>query len=161
MAPSWRYPSSSAIIRGKCARKTTVGAERSLLRYLLALLPEGEVLVGSKRVTIQGIADQINAHIDAVTATDHARAVLGDLMKAEAEARRVSRASVIALREYARMMFGDRSQQCDKLGFAPRQVSKRSAAAKVAAIKKSAATRKQRGTTGKRQKAKLNGNAAR
>jgi hypothetical protein len=153
---------STAIIRGRrSSRQKIVSAERLLLVHLLSVVPNATLLVGRKRVTIQEIAAQVGAHMDAARATDEARARLADLVIAEEEARVVSCAAVTALRAYARVVFGDTSLQCSTLGFAPQKKVVKSVATKAVAATRSAATRKQRNTLGKRQKAKTKRNASR
>jgi hypothetical protein len=153
---------SNSIIRGRrSSRQQIVSAERLLLAHLLDVIPNATLVIGRKRVTIQEIAAQVAAHMAAARETDEARARLTDLVAAEEEARAVSCASVTALREYARVVFGDNSLQCGTLGFPPKKKAAKSVATKAAAIAKSASTRKQRNTLGKRQKAKIKGNAAR
>jgi hypothetical protein len=115
-------------------------------------------------ITIEGQPMKLNdvisvyqASLDTRAAVDSARAVYEKALEAR-DAAEESRLSLdTGLKAWVASSFGATSQVAKELGFLPPKVGVKSAATKAQAVEKQLATRKARGTGGKRQKAHIKG----
>ena len=132
---------------------------------------DGQVMVGIKKnlqnvsslpaggstFTMAAIEALVQSRIDAANAVDVARANwLEATAKYQALNTQVTPV-VRSLRRYVIAAFGENSPVLADFGFTPPKKAEMTPEAKVARAEKSAATRKARGTMGKKQKAKIKG----
>ena len=112
---------------------------------------------GGETLTMTAIEALVQSRIDAVSAVDVARAHWLDAA-AKYEALNTQVTTVVrALRQYVINAFGKNSPVLADFGFTPPRKAMLTPEENVAKAKKAAATRKARGTMGKKEKLKIKG----
>ena len=134
---------------------------------------DGQVIVGIKKdlqnvsslplasstYTMAALEQLIQSRIDAVNTVANAKANWHNAVAAYQAVNTQVTQVVRALRQYVINTFGPDSPVLADFGFTPPKKVELTPEAKVARAEKSAATRKARGTMGKKQKAKIKGTA--
>jgi hypothetical protein len=100
------------------------------------------------------------AAIDTRSALVKQRAVFNKALEARDSAEQARLATDQGLKVWVSGTFGANSQAAEEFGFLPHKIGAKSAATKAEAVELSLATRKARGTGGKRQKEKIKGTIA-
>jgi hypothetical protein len=137
----------------------TLAEYRALVTGIPQYCSTAKFFVGGQTLSATQAVGVINTVLNAVSATASAKTGWKDAMIAEAAAVATNGASVHAIRDIIATSFQDVTTTLAAFEIAPRKVRQPlSAAARMAANAKAAATRKARGTTSKAQKAKIVGN---
>jgi hypothetical protein len=141
--------------KNKTQRQNTnrkiVGAIKSHLRASITL-------AGAKYAPVT-LAKMFQEGIDVADASDRAAKTWHLAVAAEREKTEALAAVQTSLRNYVSATFGEASTEFADFGFVPRTVTPVDAATKANAVVLRAATRKARGTVGKKQKRKIKGTA--
>jgi hypothetical protein len=135
----------------------TVKAETTMISHLPAVLGKVSVPINGVMMTAAQIVTQIQSHLDAVTALDNFRAQAKAALALERARQATVKATVLCVRSYVTIAFGEQSTQYALLGFSARKPAQKSAASKATAVTKTLATRAARHTMGKNQKADIHG----
>jgi hypothetical protein len=134
-----------------------VKAETTLVAHLPSVLGKVSIPINGVMMTAAQIVAQIQSHLDSVTALDTLRAQAKAALASERTRQSTVKATVLCVRSYVTVMFGEQSAQYASLGFTPRKPTQKSAASKATAVAKTLATREARHTMGKNQKAEIHG----
>jgi hypothetical protein len=148
---------SSIFLGTRLSRAVYAAAATEFAAKVESLLP-GATIVGNgvKRTAAQVEAVAL-AYVAAVQATNTARANLHSLVAAEAAALATLKDAVRSVLAFVVSSFGEGSSVFSGLGFTVKKLAKKTAAAKALAVVKGKATREERHTMGKRQKAGIHG----
>ena len=115
------------------------------------LKPTTTITLGGEATKVKDLQSQLQAEVDAATATQSARNAWQQAVLAEQKVAAQANAIRKALRVYLIGTYGAKSAIVAEFGFAPKE-STVDVATKSAAIAKREATRAARGTMGSRQK---------
>jgi hypothetical protein len=138
-------------------QKVSVEAEYKALADSMSsdLADVSSILMAKTPYTKDDLIALFRSRVTAAEATKTARTALHAAVASE----RATDAKVAPLRAQMRMFlslrFGKDSPELQKFGFTQAKVTKKSASSKAAGVVKAKATRAARGTTGKKQKAKI------
>ncbi len=133
-----------------------VAQDQSLLAGVQKNLANQNFTVNDKACTTQDVVNVLQARISKGLAVQAARAALKAAMKDNLDERSTTAGFVSAFRTIVKGMFQSPSTLGD-FGLEPRKSTKKTLETKVTAVAKIAATRKARGTSGPKAKAKIKG----
>jgi hypothetical protein len=129
---------------------------RAVVAGLLKYFPGKTLVLDGKRITTDAFVATVRRHGAAMDDVARAKAVLRALVRDERSLEAKVHALVRDLHGFALNAVGSDPVVFTALGLAfPRKTGPKTAAAKAAGAAKGAITRKERGTVGKRQRAKL------
>jgi hypothetical protein len=150
-------PSRNPILNPTAKTSDTVKAEATLVAHIEAVLGKASVPINGVMMTAAQITAQIQDHLDAITTLDSLRAQVTAAL-ANTRARQAGvKATVLCVRSYVTIAFGEHSTEYASLGFSPRKPAQKSAESTARAVAKTLATRAARHTLGKVQKAGIHG----
>ena len=132
-------------------------AERTLRAELFAVLKAATFAVDGADMTLPEAAALIDAHLAVMKSVDDAREALRLVVAKQKALRKHAKTAIQALQAYVLGRYGVDSKQWLALGFPPRKQRNVSAETRKLAAQKALATRKQRKTMGKRQRAIIKG----
>jgi|SRR5579883_1930631 len=135
-----------------------VDQDKKLLAGVQKDLANASFTVNDKPCTSQDVVKVLQGRIDKGLAVEAARAALQAAVKALRDERAQTGQFVSAFRAIVKGMFQSPETLAD-FGLSPRKSTKKTLDSKVTAVAKTKATRKARGTTGSKQKAKIKGTA--
>ena len=141
----------------KSSRTNVAFAERTLRAEMFAVVKAATFAVDGDDMTLPMLAAIIDEHLAAMTAVDKAREALKLLVAKQGALRKRAKTAIQALQAYVLGRYGVDSKQWLALGFPPKKRRSVSAETRKAAAQKALATRKERKTMGKRQRAKIKG----
>jgi len=140
-------------------QKTTVEAEfKTLIAGINSQLPnETSFVINGTTWARADLIAQLQSRIDAAEATKSARTALHTVVSAE-QASQLKIAPLRAgIKTYLQGRLGKSSAEMQLFGFAPYKTAQKTAQTKADAVVKAKATRKARGTGGKKQKSQIHG----
>jgi uncharacterized membrane protein YgcG len=142
-------------------RQRRITADQQLIAGVQQFLAQlGTLTLGSQKMAPADIVKAIQGRIDASNAAVKAAAALVAALQAEKAELTGTAILVSSLRALVLGMYAPSPEVLAVFGVVPRKRTAPSAATKAAAAAKSLATRKARGTLGKKQKQKIHGNVA-
>jgi hypothetical protein len=136
--------------------KVVLDQDLKLIAGVQKRLAKQSFIVSDKSCTAQDVIDVFQGRANATQAVFTARAALATARKAERDTRTATAAFASGFRCLLRGMYQDPSTLAD-FGLSPRKSTKKTLDTKVAAVEKTKATRKARGTMGIKQKKKIKG----
>jgi hypothetical protein len=140
-------------------QKTTIEAEyKTLINGLNTTLPSVDsFVINGTTWSRADLLTRLQSRIDAAEATKAARTTLHNAVNSEQELNAQIAPLRAGIKTYLQSRFGKTSGQLQLFGFAQTKATQKSAQSKANAVVKSKATRKARGTLGKKQKSTIKG----
>jgi hypothetical protein len=151
---------SSILLGSKGNRSMWAAAASELAAKVLSLVPDATFQSDGEAMTSAQFEAKLQAYVTAVQTTNSVRAQLHDAIVAEDNLLAAIKAATHGFFSYVIAQYGEASTTFSALGFTVKKLAKKTAAVTAAAVEKSLATRAERHTLGKRQKASIHGTAA-
>jgi hypothetical protein len=148
---------SNATLSGNSSLVEFAQAEQVLAEEVAAIVGTATIPVNGVQMTGAQLATLFGGHVAEIGALVKAKAQLHDQVLAQRSSQANSRAAALALKAWVVGTYGASSPQATTLGFQPANRHPASVATKADAQVKSKATREERHTMGKRQKAGIHG----
>jgi hypothetical protein len=144
----------------KSSRASTVLQDKALIAGTQKYLMGQSLIIGKQTYAPQDIINVLLARVSTGQAIIDVRTALTAAIKADLDERSKTRSLVRAFCTIVQGMFDDVPDTLAVFGLKPRKSSKKTVAVKSDAIAKSKATRKARGTMGKKQRLRIKGYAS-
>ena len=129
--------------------------EANLFEQMQILLANAKMPIAGQFMSTRQVTGALRSHLEAMKSVDDLNAAHAAAVKAENAMRAALKPILIGVGNFAAGMFGEDSKEFKALGFSSRKAPAKTARSKADAVDKSRATRKARGTMGKRQRAQL------
>jgi hypothetical protein len=142
----------------KETKQVRIAADQQLMKGLTTKMGGTAALtISGKQVTVAAIVAVLQERVDAALAATAARNALTATASADRQKVAETRQLVDAVRTAVRVMVGPAADVLGEFGLAPKKSRAPTVATKADALVKATATRKARGTVGKRAKLKIKG----
>jgi hypothetical protein len=141
----------------KNTRKSAVDQDESLINGTRQYLMGQNLIIGKQSYTPQEIINLLQGRVTTGQAILTARTAVTAAIKADKDERSQTGSFVRGFRTIVQGMFGELPDTLAVFGLKPRKSPKKTVKVKSEAILKTEATRKARGTMGKRQKESIKG----